>query len=87
MPPNETSSPGDELMHERGIISGSSAVHGRWESESRLDEDLKFFAVVQGRLRVSTKGVDLALLLEADDVAVFNGRSWLRLEGHWRRNR
>lgn len=70
-----------DFIEVRGIVSGSSAVHGRWESESLLDEDLKFFAVVQGRMRVFTNGVSEPLLLEAGDVAVLNGRSWLRLEG------
>lgn len=70
-----------DFIEVRGIISGGSAVHGRWESESRLDEDLKFFAVVQGRMRVLTDGMDAPLVLEAGDVAVLNGRDWLRLEG------
>ena len=45
-----------DFIELRGVISGSTAVHGRWESESQLDEDLKFFAMVQGRMRVSTDG-------------------------------
>lgn len=70
-----------DFIELRGVISGSSAVHGRWESESQLDEDLKFFAMVQGRMRVSTDGMEAPLILEAGDVAVLNSRTWLRLEG------
>ncbi len=70
-----------EFIEVRGIISGSTAVHGRWQSESRLDEELKFFAVVQGSMSVDTNGLDTPLLLEAGDVAVLNARSWVRLEG------
>ncbi|MCC3275389.1 AraC family transcriptional regulator [Arthrobacter sp. zg-Y20] len=70
-----------DFIEVRGIISGSTAVHGRWESESLLEEDLKFFAVVQGSMRVSTNGAETPLLLEAGEVAVLNGRTWLRLEG------
>ncbi|MCC3300707.1 AraC family transcriptional regulator [Arthrobacter sp. zg-Y895] len=70
-----------DLIEVRSIISGSTAVSGRWETESSLDEDLKFFAVVQGRMRLSTDGPDMPLILEAGDVALLNGRRWLKLEG------
>ena len=45
-----------DLIEVRSIISGSTAVSGRWKTESSLDEELKFFAVVQGRMRLSTDG-------------------------------
>lgn len=70
-----------DLIEVRSIISGSTAVSGRWETESGIDEDLKFFAVVQGRVRFSTDGQDTPLILETGDVAVLNGRRWLKLEG------
>ncbi|MBP3043018.1 AraC family transcriptional regulator [Arthrobacter jiangjiafuii] len=70
-----------DLIEVRSIISGSTAVSGRWKTESSLDEDLKFFAVVQGRMRLSTDGSDTPLLLDAGDVALLNGRRWLKLEG------
>ena len=70
-----------DLIEVRSIISGSTAVSGRWETESSIDEDLKFFAVVQGRMRLCADGQETPLLLAAGDVAVLNGRRWLRLEG------
>ncbi|UWX96937.1 AraC family transcriptional regulator [Arthrobacter zhaoxinii] len=70
-----------DLIEVRSIISGSAAVSGRWETESSIDEDLKFFAVVQGRMHLSTDGPGMPLVLEAGDVALLNGRRWLKLEG------
>ncbi|MDM7991329.1 AraC family transcriptional regulator [Arthrobacter sp. zg-Y877] len=70
-----------DFIEVRSVISGSVAVHGRWETEARLDDDLKFFAVVQGSMRLETDGLEEPLLLEAGDVVVLNGRSWLRLYG------
>lgn len=70
-----------DLIEVRSIISGSTAVSGRWETESSIDEDLKFFAVVQGGMRLTADGQETPLILAAGDVAVLNGRRWLRLEG------
>lgn len=70
-----------DLIQVRSIISGSTAVSGRWETESSIDEDLKFFAVVQGSMRLSTDGSETPLILESGDVALLSGRRWLRLEG------
>ena len=70
-----------DLIEVRSIISGSTAVSGRWETESSIDEDLKFFAVVQGTVRLAADGSMTPLILAGGDVAVLNGRRWLRLEG------
>lgn len=70
-----------DFIEVRGVISGSIAVHGRWESHARMDDDLKFFAMVQGSMQLATDGLEEPLLLEAGDVVVLNGRSWLRLNG------
>ncbi|MCQ1948734.1 AraC family transcriptional regulator [Arthrobacter sp. zg-Y859] len=70
-----------DFIQVRGVISGSIAVHGRWETEARLDDDVKFFAVVQGSMKLATDGLEEPLLLEAGDVVVLNGRTWLRLHG------
>lgn len=70
-----------DLIEVRSIVSGSTAVSGRWETESSIDEDLKFFAVVQGRVRLSADGSEACLILEAGDVGVLNGCRWLKLEG------
>lgn len=70
-----------DLIEVRSIISGGTAVSGPWISDSRLDEDLKFFAVVQGSMRLSTDGTDTPLVLAGGDVAVLNGRRRVKLEG------
>lgn len=70
-----------DLIEVRGIISGGMEVHGHWISESPLDGDLKFFAVVQGSMSVLADGLPEPLRLGAGDVAVLNGRSWVRLVG------
>ena len=70
-----------DFIEVRSIISGSVAVHGCWESQARIDDDLKFFAVVQGSMKLATDGLGEPLLVEAGDVVVLNGRTWLRLSG------
>ncbi|MCQ1946098.1 AraC family transcriptional regulator [Arthrobacter sp. zg-Y1116] len=70
-----------DFIQVRGVISGSIAVHGRWETEARIDDDMKFFAVVQGSMKLATDGLEEPLHLEAGDVVVLNGRTWLRLHG------
>jgi len=70
-----------DLIEVRGVISGGMAVRGPWGSESLLDGDLKFFAVAQGGMTVFTDGLEEPLRIGAGDVAVLNGRSWVRLEG------
>jgi AraC-like DNA-binding protein len=62
-------------------VSGGSAVRGRWQTGSTIDDDLKFIAVVRGSARLSTDGLDDPLELTAGDVVFLNGRSWLALEG------
>ena len=70
-----------EFISVQSLISGGTAVRGRWESRARIDEDLKFFAVVQGGMRLSTDGLEAPLTLQAGDVVVLNGRTELLLEG------
>lgn len=70
-----------DFIEVRSMISGGTAVQGRWESRSRIDEDLKFFAMVQGSMRLTTDGLREPLLVAAGDVVVLNGRSELLLEG------
>jgi AraC-like DNA-binding protein len=70
-----------DLIEVRSVVSGGSAVHGRWMTRSNIDDDLKFIAVVRGTATLLTNGLAHPLTLESGDVAVLNGRSWLALEG------
>ncbi|WP_201276646.1 cupin domain-containing protein [Marisediminicola senii] len=70
-----------DLVEVRSVVSGGSAVRGRWRTRSVIDDDLKFIAVVRGRATLTANGIDAPIVLESGDVAVLNGRSWLTLEG------
>lgn len=69
-----------DLIEVRGVVSGGFAVRGPWVSRAAV-EGLKFTAVVSGRARLATDGVEGPVQLEPGDVAVLNDRSWLRIEG------
>ncbi|MEO3925073.1 AraC family transcriptional regulator [Micromonosporaceae bacterium B7E4] len=70
-----------DLVEVRGLLSGGFAMRGRWVSRAAIDGRLKFFALVCGRARLTTDGVDGPIDLEPGDVAILNSRSWLELEG------
>lgn len=70
-----------DLIEVRSVVSGGSAVRGRWRTHSSIDDDLKFIAVVRGGATLAANGVDTPIELVAGDVAVLNGRSWLTLDG------
>lgn len=70
-----------DLIEVRSVVSGASAVRGRWQTGSDIDDDLKFIAIVQGRAWLDTDGLGDRLELNSGDVVVLNGRSWLTLEG------
>jgi AraC-like DNA-binding protein len=70
-----------DLIEVRSVVSGASAVRGRWQTGSDIDDDLKFIAIVQGRAWLDTDGLSARVELNAGDVVVLNGRSWLTLEG------
>lgn len=69
-----------DLIEVRSVVSGGSAVRGRWRTHSVIDDDLKFIAVVRGHATLTTNGAEHPVELEAGDVAVLNGRSWLTLD-------
>lgn len=69
-----------DLVEVRSVVSGGFAVRGPWISRAEI-EGLKFTAVVGGRARLTTDGLESPLELEAGDVAILNNRSWLRVEG------
>ena len=70
-----------ELVEVRGVLSGAIVVRGPWVSRSPVDDPLKFFAMVCGRARLTTDGMDGPIELEPGDVAILNNRSWLELQG------
>ncbi|MCS7475672.1 AraC family transcriptional regulator [Umezawaea endophytica] len=70
-----------DLVEVRSVLSGGMSVRGPWESSGVVETRLKFFAMVSGRARLTTDGVDGPVDLEPGDVAVLNNRSWLRVEG------
>lgn len=70
-----------DLVEVRGHLTGGFSVRGPWVSRSAVDAPMKFVAMVHGRARLTTDGLDRPLELEPGDVAVLNNRSWLRVEG------
>jgi AraC-like DNA-binding protein len=70
-----------DLVEVRGLLTGGVAATGSWVSRGVIDDPLKFFAMVCGRARLTTDGVDGPIELESGDVAILNSRSWLELEG------
>jgi AraC-like DNA-binding protein len=70
-----------DLVQVRGLVSGGFAVRGPWFARSPLRDPLKLIALVSGRVRLTVDGVADPVELEAGDVAILNGRSWLSLEG------
>lgn len=69
-----------DLVEVRGVVSGGFVVRGPWVSRADV-EGLKFFAMVRGRARLRTDGVDGPVELGPGDVALLNHRSWLLAEG------
>ncbi|WP_229841604.1 AraC family transcriptional regulator [Streptomyces brasiliensis] len=70
-----------DLIEVRGQISSAFAVRGQWVTQSVIASPLKLSVMVRGRCRLSTDGLDVPIEMEAGDVAVLTGRSWLRAEG------
>jgi AraC-like DNA-binding protein len=70
-----------ELVEVRGVLSGGLAARGPWVARAPVEDPLKFFAMVCGRARLTTDGIDRPIELEPGDVAILNNRSWLELQG------
>ncbi len=70
-----------DLVEVRGLISGGFAVRGDWRAHAPIRYPLKLTAVVCGRVRLITDGMDQPIELLAGDVAILNSRKWVALEG------
>jgi len=68
-----------DLIEVRASMSHGLAHTGPWQLRVALDEPLALIAVVRGRARLDTDGLDAPIDLKAGDVALLNGRSWLGL--------
>ncbi|NEA38726.1 AraC family transcriptional regulator [Streptomyces sp. SID11385] len=69
------------LVEIRGLVSGGFAARGPWVARAPLGDPLKLVAMVYGRARLITDGMDGPIGMEPGDVAILNDRSWLRQEG------
>ena len=69
-----------DLIEVRSIVSGSSAVDASPQRRDLVD-DIVLIAVVDGGAVLRVEGVAEPIRLDAGDVAILNGRSWLTLEG------
>ncbi|MDX3388132.1 AraC family transcriptional regulator [Streptomyces niveiscabiei] len=69
-----------DLVEIRGVITGGIAARGGWWTRAPLSAPVKFFALVSGRARLTTDGIDEPVDLVAGDVAILAGRSWLAFE-------
>jgi AraC-like DNA-binding protein len=70
-----------DLVEVRGLVSGGFAVRGPWVARAAIEDPLKLIAMVSGRGRLTTDGIDGPIELEPGDVAIVNNRSWLEHEG------
>lgn len=70
-----------DLVEVRGLVSGGFAARGPWVSRGVVEDPMKIIALVCGRARLTTDGIDRPVELEAGDVAILNNRSWLEVEG------
>lgn len=70
-----------DLVDVRAVLTGGLAATGHWVSRATVEDPLKLFAMVSGRARLTTEGLDAPIELDPGDVAIVHDRSWLQLEG------
>lgn len=68
-----------DLIEVHSLLSGGFAARGPWVSRAPIDDALKFVAIVCGRARLLTDGLDQPIDLETGDVAILNDRHWVEL--------
>ncbi|MFB6784402.1 AraC family transcriptional regulator [Streptomyces sp. NPDC056352] len=69
-----------DLVQVRSVLTGGVAARGGWWSRGPIVDPVKFFAMVSGRARLTTDGVDRPVELEPGDVAILIGRSYVAFE-------
>ena len=69
-----------DLVEVRGVLTGGIAARGGWWGRGPLADPVKFFALVSGRARLTTDGVDEPVDLVPGDVVILTGRSWVAFE-------
>jgi len=69
-----------DLVEVRTVLTGGIAAGGGWRSRGPLTDPVKFFAMVAGRARLHTEGIDTPVELEPGDVAILIGRPWVAFE-------
>lgn len=69
-----------DLIEVRSLLSGGFAARGPWVARTRIQDSLKFVAIVSGRARLSSDGMDHPVELASGDVAILNDRSWVELD-------
>lgn len=70
-----------DVVQVRGVLTGGIAASGSWISTGRLDDQIKFFAMLSGRAELLTDGLRTPIVLEAGDVGILNRRQWIELSG------
>lgn len=70
-----------DLVQVRALLTGGIAATGSWVARGAIDDPLKFFAMICGRVRLSTDGLDEPIELAPGDIAILNNRSWLEIRG------
>jgi AraC-like DNA-binding protein len=70
-----------DLIEIHGLVSGGFATRGPWVARAPIEDPLKLIAMVYGRARLTTDGMDGPIELEPGDVAILNNRSWIEQEG------
>lgn len=69
-----------DLVEVTSVLTGGVAARGGWWSHAALHDPVKFFAMVAGRVRLATDGLGEPICLEAGDVVILSGRSWVGFE-------
>ena len=66
-----------DLIEVGGLITGGVVARGGWHSRGPVTDPIKFFALINGQVRLSTDGIDDPFAMTAGDVAILVGRSFI----------
>ncbi|WP_225998278.1 AraC family transcriptional regulator [Myceligenerans pegani] len=70
-----------DLVEIRGAVYGGFAAGGSWAGRAPCHDAMKLIAMVSGRCRLLTDGLDEPIELAPGDVAILSNRTWLEAEG------